>query len=325
MRRRDFVAVGAAAVALGTLGARAQPATVPIVGFLSGGSPGNFNHVVEAFRRGLAENGFGPGRVAIEQRWAEGHVSRLRELADGLVSAQVAVLAAGGPAAALAASAATATIPIVVISGEDPVKMGLTASYNKPNSNVTGIAMLIDALGAKRLGLIRELVPASGQVAVLLDPNEVTFHAQVRDVQEAARALGLQIQILHASTDEEIQAAFLRAKELHASAVFVGLSFFYSGRRERLAKMALSQALPTIFGQREYAVAGGLMSYGTDLVDAYFQGGVYAAKILKGAPPADLPIAQSAKFQLVINQKTAKRLGIAFPSGIISIADEVIE
>lgn len=324
IRRNLLLGLGAAA-ATGISRVGAQPAVVPVVGFLNGGSPSTFGHVAAAFRRGLAENGFGSGRVAIEERWAEGEVSRLRTLADDLVRSQVTVLAAGGPAAALAAKAATASIPIIFTSGEDPVKLGLVANYAKPGGNVTGIATLVDTLSAKRLGLVRELIPAASQVAAMLDPGEPAFNSQVKDVSDAAGASGLRVHVLRAHTEDEIEAAFVRAKELHVSAMLVGLSFFYSGRRERLARLALSQRLPTIFGHREYALAGGLMSYSTDIADAYFQAGVYAAKILKGMHPADLPVAQSAKFQLVINQRAAKALGITFPSGIVSIADEVIE
>ena len=324
MRRRDFIVAAGAAMTAVPFGANAQRATIPTVGFLSGSSQKTFAHVAEAFRRGLAKNGFGPGHVAIEERWAQGQTSRLRELADELVRSQVALIMAGGDPAAVAAKEATASIPIVCTTG-DPVRLGIVASYNKPGGNVTGIAILVTELGAKRLGLIRELIPAASQVAAMLDPNEPSFGSQRREVQEAARALGLQMHVLRVGTPEEIDAAFTHIKELRVSAMIVGPSFFYSARREQLAKMALSQRLPTIFGQREYTVLGGLMSYSADIADAYFQAGIYAAKILHGARPADLPVVQSAKFQLILNQRTARALGITFPSGIISIADEVIE
>jgi len=323
MRRRDFIAA-IAATTIGTGRASAQQTTVPIIGFLSGSSRSTFGHSAEAFRRGLTENGFGPGLVAIEERWAEGEMGRLRGLADELVRSQVALIAAGGDPAALAAKEATASIPIVCTAG-DLVRLRLVASYNKPGGNVTGIAIRTTDLGAKRLSLVRELVPAGSQFAALLDPSAPTFNSELRDMEDAARALGLKLQVLQAGTPEQIDAAFARIAELQGSAMVVGPSFFYSARREQLAKMALSQRLPAMFSQREYALAGGLMSYSTDIVDAYYQAGAYAAKILKGAQPAELPVGQSAKFQLVINQKTAKALGLTFPSGIISIADEVIE
>ena len=252
-------------------------------------------------------------------------VGRLPVLANDLVRAQVSVICAGGPPAALAAKAATTTIPIVFTSGEDPVKIGLVASYNRPGGNVTGVAVLIEMLGAKRLGLLRELVPAATLIAVLLNPTEPTFDTQLNDMQEAARAVGQKIHVLHASTEHEIDAAFARAKELQAGAMLVGISFFYTIRREQIVALAARAALPTIYGQREFMSAGGLMSYATNLADAYRQAGVYAGKILGGIRPADLPVVQSIMFELMLNLKTAKVLGLTFPSGLLALADEVIE
>jgi putative ABC transport system substrate-binding protein len=329
MRRREFITLlGGAAVApsvLWPLAARAQQAGVPVIGFLSAGSPATFEPFVVAFRGGLGETGFAEGRVAIEHRWAEGQNDRLPALAKDLVRARVSVIAAGGPPAALAAKAATTAIPVVFTSGEDPVKMGLVASYNRPGGNVTGIAVLIDVLGAKRLGLLRELVPAATLIAVLLNPTEPSFDTQSNDAQEAARAVGQQIRVLQASTEREIDAAFAAAKELKVGAMLVGVSFFFTIRREQLVALAARAALPTIYGQREFMSVGGLMSYATNLAEAYRQAGIYTGRILKGARPADLPVAQLTKFELLINLKTAKALGLTFPSGIISIADEVIE
>lgn len=247
------------------LAARAQQSAVPVIGFLNGGSPEEHGHLAAAFRRGLNETGYIEHRnVRIEYVWAEGQIDRLSALANDLVRAQVSVICAGGPLAALAAKAATTKIPIVFTSGEDPVKIGLVASYNRPGGNVTGAVSLIEGLGAKRLGLLRELVPAATWIAVLLNPNEA-FDTQLNDVQEAARAIGQQIQVLRASTEQEIDAAFATATQLRATAMLVGISFFYTVRREQIVTLAARAALPTIYGQREFMSAGGLMSYGQAL------------------------------------------------------------
>jgi len=326
MKRREFITLLGGAAAACPLAARAQQAAIPVVGFLNSGSPGAFEDAVSAFRQGLVEVGYVEHRnVGIEYRWAEGRVDRLPAFARELVRAQVAVICAGSPPAALATKAATTTIPIVFTSGEDPIKLGLVASYNRPGGNVTGIALLVDVLGAKRLGLLREIVPAATLIAVLLHPSWPTFETQLNDVQEAARAIGQQIHVLHANTEREIDAAFDKAKELRASAMMVGPSTFFRVRSDQIIGLAARDALPTIYGQREFVTAGGLMSYATNLADAYRQAGVYSGKILNGARPAELPVVQSAKFELLINLKTAKSLGITFPPGLLAIADEVIE
>ena len=323
--RRKFITLAGGAAAW-PLAARAQQPAIPVVGFLNSGSPGAFEDAVSAFRQGLVEAGYVEHRnVGIEYRWAEGQVDRLPAFARELVRAQVAVICAGSPPAALATKAATTTIPIVFTSGEDPIKLGLVASYNRPGGNVTGIALLADVLGAKRLGLLREIVPAATLIAVLLNPSWPTFETQLNDVQEAARAVGQQIHILHANTEREIDAAFDKAKELRASAMMVGPSTFFRVRCDQIIGLAARDALPTIYGQREFVTAGGLMSYSTNLADAYRQAGAYSGKILNGARPAELPVVQSAKFELLINLKTAKSLGITFPPGLLAIADEVIE
>ena len=252
-------------------------------------------------------------------------MDRLPAFARELVRAQVAVICAGSPPAALAAKAASTTIPIVFTSGEDSIKLGLVASYNRPGGNVTGVALLIDVLSAKRLGLLREIVPATTLIAVLLNPTWATFDTQLKDVQEAARAVGQQIQVLRANTEREIDAAFDTAKEVRASAMMVGPSTFFTVRREQIVGLAARDALPTIYGQREFMAVGGLMSYGTSFTDAYRQAGVYSGKILGGARPAELPVVQSAKFELLINLKVARSLGLTFPPGLLAIADEVIE
>jgi putative tryptophan/tyrosine transport system substrate-binding protein len=312
MKRREFITLIGGVAAAWPLAVQAQQRTMPVIGFLSSGSPGAFGNFASALRQGLNETGYVEYRnVGIDYRWAEGQLDRLPALANDLLRAQVAVICAGGPPAALAAKAATTETPIVFTSGEDPVRIGLVASYNRPGGNVTGIAVLIEVLGAKRLGILRELVPAATLITVLLNPNEPTFDTQLNDVQEAARAVRQQIHVLRASTEREIDAAFTTSKELQAGAMLVG--------------KAARAALPTIYAQREFMSAGGLMSYGTNLADAYRQAGVYTGRILKGEKPADLPIQQSTKFELVINLKTAKVLDLEIPPMLLARADEVIE
>jgi len=326
MRRRDIVVLlGGAAVAW-PLATRAQQAAMPVVGFFSSGSPGPFGHFVAAFRQGLGEVGYVEHRnVGIEYRWAEGQVDQLPALASELVRAQVAVICAGSPPAALAAKAVTRTIPIVFTSGEDPIKMGLVASFNRPGGNVTGVALLIDVLGSKRLGLLREIIPGVSLIAVLVDPAWPSFDTQLNDVQEAARAVGQQIHILRASTEREIETAFATAKEVRASAMMVGQSTFFTVRRHQIVGLAARHALPTSYGVREAVVAGGLMSYGTSLADAYRHSGVYVGRILKGEKPGEIPVLQPTRFEFVINLKTAKALGLEIPPTLLARADEVIE
>jgi putative tryptophan/tyrosine transport system substrate-binding protein len=250
---------------------------------------------------------------------------RLPALANELVRAQVSVILSGGPPAALAAKAASTTIPIVFTSGEDPVKMRIVASYSRPGGNATGIAALIDVLGAKRFGLLRELVPAATLITVLLNPTEPSFDSQLNDVQEAARAVGQQIHVMRASTEREIDDAFATAAQLRAGAMLVGVNFFYTLRRDQIVAQAARFAIPTIYGQRDFMSVGGLISYATNLANAYRQAGIYTGRILKGAKPADLPVMQSTKFELIINLKVAKTLGITIPPGVLAIADEVID
>jgi putative tryptophan/tyrosine transport system substrate-binding protein len=325
MNRRDFITLLGGAAA-SPLAVQAQQPSMPVIGFLNSGSPGLFGHFASAFRQGLAEAGYVVHRnVGIEYRWAEGQVDRLPALASELVHAQVAVICAGSPPAALAAKAATTTIPVVFTSGEDPIKLGLVASYNRPGANLTGVALLVDVLGGKRLGLLREIVPSATLIAVLLNRSWPTFDTQLNDVQEAARAVGQAIHVLRADTERDIDAAFDMAKEIRAGAMMVGPSTFFTFRREQIVGLAARDALPTIYGQREFMAVGGLMSYATNLADAYRQAGVYSGKILGGARPAELPVVQSAKFELLINLKVAKSLGLTVPPGLLAIADEVIE
>jgi putative ABC transport system substrate-binding protein len=328
MRRRDFIATlgGAAAWLLWPLAARAQPA-VPVIGFLSGGSPGPFTAYVAAFRQGLGETGFVEGRnIAIEFRWAEGQPERLAAMAADLVVRKVALIAAtGGTTPALAAKAATTTIPIVVTAGGDPVGAGLVASLSRPGGNVTGTALLIAAMEGKRFGLLRELVPGAGLIAVLLDPNNTPVATQLKDIEDAARTVGQKIKILHARTESELDVAFAALAQVRADALLVAASPFFNNRRARIVALAARQAIPAIYPLREFALAGGLMSYGTDIADSYRQAGLYAGRILKGEKPGELPVVQSTKFEFVINLKTARTLGLEVPPLMLPRADEVIE
>ncbi len=327
MRRREFITLFGGTAAAWPLAARAQQAAMPVVGFLSTRSPDESAHQLAAFRRGLSEHGYVEGgNVTIEYRWAEGQYDRLPAMASDLVRRQVTVLVAGGgDPSALAAKAATATIPVVATFASDPVKQGLVASLNRPGGNVTGISNLIATLEPKRFGLLRELVPQAVMVGVLLNPNYPTAANQLSEMQEAARAVGVQTNVVRASTDREIDIAFESVAQHRIPALAVAADPFLLARRDKLVALAASNAVPAMYGFREYAVAGGLMSYGIDLSEVYRQLGVYAGQVLKGAKPADLPLMQPTKFELVINLKTAKALGLIIPPGILAIADEVIE
>jgi ABC-type uncharacterized transport system substrate-binding protein len=328
MRRRDFVALlGGAAVSL-PLAARAQQPAMLVIGFLGGTSPDTFADRVRAFRQGLKDTGYVEGEnVAIEYRWAEGQFDRLPALAADLARRQVAVIVAtGGITSAFAAKAATTIIPIVFGSGEDPVRLGLVASLARPGGNLTGINFVSTELAAKRLELLRELVPGAARVAVLVNPANATgTETTLRDVEPAARAMGLQIQVLNASTSREIDAAFATFARERPDAIFVGQEVFFVSRRVQLANMAARHAVPMTSGSRDIAEVGGLMSYGSNITDAHRQIGVYAGRILKGAKPADLPVVQSTKFELVINAQTARMLGLTVPDKLLVAADEVIE
>jgi putative ABC transport system substrate-binding protein len=328
IRRREFVILlGGGAALAWPVAARAQQAAVPVIGFLSARSPSEASYAVAAFHRGLKEGGFVEGQnVAIEYRWAEGQFGRLPALAAGLVRRQVTVIAAtGGPASAFAAKAATTTIPIVFLVGYDPVKLGLVDSLNRPGGNATGINFFVTAMEGKRLGLLHELVPTANLMGVLLNPDSLPFEFQLKDVQDAARSIGQQIHVLHASSEQAIHAAFTTLVRMRAQALLVGADPFFNGRREQLVTLAAHYAIPTIYELREYVMAGGLMSYGTSLPDTYFQIGIYTARILRGERPADLPVAQPTKFEFVINLKTAKALGLEVPPTLSARADEVIE
>ena len=327
MRRRNFISlVGGLAVAW-PIAAGAQQSAMPVVGFIDVGSPADSGAHVASFRQGLNDMGYFEGRnILIEYRWAEGRHDRYPELAADLIRQKVNVIATGAnSSASLAVKAATSTIPIVFGVGEDPVKLGLVASLARPGGNATGINFFATELTAKRLGLLREMVPGAARLAFLVNPANVTAESMVKDLEAAAPAFGVQIQIFDAGTIREIDAAFASLVRQRFDALFVGPDLFFSTRRVQLAIAAARHAVPTIFAQREYAEAGGLMSYGTNIADTYRQVGVYTGRILKGAKPADLPVVQSTKFELVINAQTARTLGLTVPDNLLATADEVIE
>ena len=325
MIRRDFITLLGGAAAAWPFAARAQQA-MPVVGFLNSQSPNAITDRVREFRQGLKDTGYVEGEnVTIEYRWAEAQFYRLPALAAELVRRQVAVISTGSNAAALAAKAATATIPIIFSVAEDPVRLGLVASLARPGGNLTGINFFSSELAAKRMELLREMVPAAARVAVLGDPTFPLTEPQVRDAETAARAMGLQIQILNASTSREINAAFANFVRERPDALYVGTGPFFVSRRVQLTHLATRHAVPAIYSGRQYTEAGGLMSYGTSLTDAYRQMGVYTGRILKGAKPADLPVIQSTKFELIINAETARMLGLTVPDKLLVAADEVIE
>jgi putative ABC transport system substrate-binding protein len=326
VKRRDFITLlGGAAV--WPLAARAQQPVKPVVGYLSSRSPDDTAHLLDGFRQGLGAGGFIERQnVTIEYRWALGRYDRLPALATELARIPVGlIVSTGGEPSALAAKSATSTIPIVFATGSDPVKAGLVASYNRPGGNATGINFLTADMEAKRLGLLHEMLPQANAIAFLYNPKFVVAEDQLRDVREAARILGLQVDVFPASTESEINAAFRAMAERRIAAVTIGGDPFFDTRRGQLLALAAYNGLPVIYQFREYAAAGGLVSYGIDAVDAYHQVGIYAARILKGAKTIDLPVLQPTKFELVINLNTAKALGLDIPATLLARADEVIE
>jgi putative ABC transport system substrate-binding protein len=328
MSRRDFITLVGGAAVTWPLAARAQQPAMPVIGFMSSRSPGDSTNLVAAFRKGLSETGYIEGQnVAIEYRWAEGQYDRLPALAAELVHRAVAVLVAtGGEHSALAAKAATSTIPIVFTVADDPVKIGLVASLNRPGGNATGVSLLTTEPEAKRLGLLHELMPGAAVIGALIDPNEQEeAEAQSRELRDAARTLGQRIYIANAKNDEELDLAFAMLVQERADALLVSSDPFFDTRRDRIIAFAAQRRMPAIYQFREYAVGGGLMSYGISLPDGYRQVGIYAGQILKGVKPADLPVWRSITFEFVLNMKTAKTLGLDVPATFMARVDEVIE
>jgi len=324
MRRRNFIALLGGAAAWPLAAGGQQP--LPTVGYINSGVPGPMAPLVRAFHEGLSQAGYVEGRnVAVEYRWSEGRSDRLPELAADLVRRRVAVIVAvGGSGPAQAAKDATNTIPIVFVSGDDAIEAGLVNSLGQPAGNVTGISWLASSLEAKRLGLLRELVP-DGDFGVMVNPNFPGSRVHAKDAQETARDLGIRIQVLNVSSDRDLDATFATLREQKLSALAVNPNPIFYSLREQIVALAARYAVPTIYYARDYVVAGGLTSYGTSVRDASREAGVYAGRILRGEKPADLPVLQPTKFEFVINLKTAKTLGVKLPSGVLAIADEVIE
>jgi putative ABC transport system substrate-binding protein len=327
MKRREFITLLGGVAAAWPLPARAQQPTMPVIGFLNSQSPDVLSEVLRGFRQGLKETGFVEGNnVAIEYRWAENQTDRLPALAVDLVRRQVAVIAAMDSPSAEVAKAATTTITIVFITGGDPVRDGLVASLARPAGNLTGVNFFAADLAAKRLGLLRELVPQAARIAVLVNPAHASItEATLRDVEVAARAMGVQVQVLNASTSREISEAFASLVRDRRDALLVGGGPFINARRVQLALLAGRYGIPAIYTGRIYVEAGGLISYGASLPDAWHQVGVYTGRILKGAKPLDLPVLQASKFEMVINAETARMLGLTVPPSLLARADEVIE
>jgi len=324
-RRELLAALGGAAAGWPLTAGAQQPGKLPTIGFL-GNDAATWTDWTAAFRQGLKKAGYVEGQNAtIEYRWAEGHYDRLPGLAADLVGRKVTVIAATSTPAALAAKAATATVPIVFTTGGDPIKLGLVASLNRPGGNITGVSSLISELGTKRLGLLRELIPSATVIATLVNPNFPDADGQLRDAEAGARALGLQLIVLRAGTEREIDAAFATMAQRGGGVLDVGVDPFFTERRDHIVALAASYAIPAMYPVRDFAVAGGLMSYGTDFADSYRQAGIYTGRIVKGEKPADLPVQRSTKFEFVINVKTAKALGLSVPNSMQLLADEVIE
>src|SRR5262245_10722452 len=326
MRRRQFLGLLGGAVAAWPMAVRAQQATGPVIGFMNAGSSRGLGRLAAAFRQGLSESGFVENQnITIEYRWAEGRLEQLPSMAADLVKRHVNVIAATGTQAALAAKAATTTIPIIFETAGDPIALGLVGSLNRPSRNVTGITQLSSELVAKRLSLLHDLIPGALTVGFLVNPSDPRFVSQTKDMQEAAKTFGVQIQVLNASTDSELESAFAELSQLRVGALVVGTGEFFNSRPEKIAGLAAQQHIPAMYQYRRYAEVGGLISYGPHITDAYRQAGIYTARILKGEKIASLPVVHATKFEMVINRKTAKALGLTIPPGVLAIGDEVIE
>jgi putative tryptophan/tyrosine transport system substrate-binding protein len=325
-RRREFITLLGGATAAWPLGANAQQSAMPVIGFLNGASAEGYALYVSAFRQGLKEAGYVEGQnVAIEYRWADGHYEQLPALAADLVRRRVSVIAATSTPANLVAKAATTTIPIVFTTGGDPVRVGLVASMNRPGGNVTGVSSLDVEVAPKRLELAHELVPTATTIALLVKPTDPNSETLSKELAVAAPALGVQLHVVHANTEREIDEAFATVAQVRAGALVIGADAYFNSRLVQLGALTLRYAVPTIYQYRQFADAGGLMSYGTSLTDLYRQAGVYTGRVLKGENPADLPVQQATKIELIINLKTAKALGITLPLPLLGRADEVIE
>jgi putative ABC transport system substrate-binding protein len=326
MKRREFITLLGGAAAAWPLAARAQQPTMPVIGYLGQGSPGAFGYLVRAFHQGLSESGFVEGRnVAIEYKWAEGQNDRLPALAADLVRRQATVIVTSGIQAALAAKTATTTIPVVFYTGADPVASGLVPSLNQPGGNLTGVTGLNAELGPKRLEVLHELVPVLTTIPVLVNPSDRSAGALSSDLQAAARTLGVELHVFHASTERDFDTVFATLDQLRAGALLINASLFFNTRSEQLATLTVRHSVPAIYQFRQFAAAGGLMSYGSSITDSHRLVGTYTGRILKGEKPPDLPVQQSTKVELTINLKTAKALGITVPITLLGRADEVIE
>jgi ABC-type uncharacterized transport system substrate-binding protein len=326
MKRREFITLLGGAAAAWPLAARAQQPALPVVGYLNSAREQQYTHLTALFRQGLAEGGYTEGRnVAVEYRWAEGDYERLPALAADLVKRNVAVIVAHGPPAAKAAKAATSTIPIVFTSGDDPIRTGLVSSINRPGGNVTGVTLVVSQVLTKRVEILHELLPKAGVMAVLVNPNSTLHDVDRQEAAIAARTIGVAMHVLDAAADSDLDRAFAAVAERRVGALAVGADPFFNTRREKIVGLAAQHRIPTMFPFREFPVAGGLMSYGTNLVFGYHASALYAARILKGDKSADLPVQQPTKFEFVINMKTAQALGLEVPPMLLARADEVIE
>jgi len=326
MKRREFITLLGGAAAAWPFAVNAQQPTMPVIGYISSLTQADSVHFDAAFRRGLSEMGYVEGQnVRIEYRWITDRYDPLPAMATDLVRRQVTMIGAFGPPAVLAAKATTATIPIIFVTGADPIKFGFVASFSRPGGNITGIWIVSTVLAQKRMQLIRELLPKAELIALLVNPTSPVAEPQIRDAQAAADALGLKLSVLNAVTENDFDQVFATLIQRRADALFISADPFLSSRRERLVALAARHAIPTLYEIREFAEAGGLLSYGTVLREGYYKGGIYAGRILKGVNPADLPVEQVNKLELIINLKTAKALGLEIPDKLLALADEVIE